>query len=174
LGAATRNAVLRRVQEIDALIRVQEQKSAALVLEQSLQDLGYRVEAVSETLFAEGGMLHFQRPGWGGYHVRLRVNNKEMHLNFNVVRAKNNDINHDADVQKKQDFIAEERWCAEFPRLLATLAARGLKLDVIRQLEAGELPVQEVDADRLPRFETETMPVRQNAPKRFDLPGETP
>jgi hypothetical protein len=172
LDAATRQAALRRVQEIDAVLHAQEQKAAALVLEQSLQDLGYQVESVSETLFAEGGMLHFQRAGWGGYHVRLRVNVKENHFNFNVVRAKNDDTNRDAAEQKKQDFIAEERWCAEFPRLLATLAARGLKLDVIRQLEAGELPVQEVDAQRLPHFAAETAPVRKTAPKRFNLPGE--
>ncbi|GHU44853.1 hypothetical protein AGMMS50289_14230 [Betaproteobacteria bacterium] len=74
-------------------------------------------------------------------------------------------------MQKKQDFIAEERWCAEFPRLLATLAARGLQLDVIRQLEAGELPVQEVDAQRLPDFAAEPEYVRKRAPKKFNLPG---
>ena len=173
LDAVTRDAVLRRVRDIDALIRAREQKSAARVLAQSLRDLGYQVEAVSETLFAEGGMLHFQRAGWGGYHVRLRVNSKEKHLNFNVVRAKNDDANHDVAAQKKQDFIAEERWCAEFPKLLATLAARGLKLDVIRQLEAGELPVQEVDAERLPNFATETVAARKNAPKHLGLSGET-
>ncbi|MDR1888469.1 MAG: hypothetical protein LBQ81_03680 [Zoogloeaceae bacterium] len=174
LDAATRKTVLRRVQEIDDIIYTREQKAAALVLEQSLQDLGYQVEAVSETLFAEGGMLHFQRSGWGGYHVRLRVNAKEKHFNFNVVRAKADDTQRDAAAQKKQDFIAEERWCAEFPRLLATLAARGLKLDIIRQLEAGDLPVQEVDAECLPRFATESAPARKTALKRFKLPGEKP
>ncbi|GHT94209.1 hypothetical protein AGMMS49545_15240 [Betaproteobacteria bacterium] len=171
LDAATRQTALRRVQEIDAVLQTQAQKATALVLAQSLQDLGYQVESVHETLFAEGGMVHFQRAGWGGYFVRLRVNVKEKHFNFNVVRAKNDDANRDADVQKKQDFIAEERWCAEFPRLLATLAARGLQLDVIRQLEAGELPVQEVDAQRLPDFAAEPEYVRKRAPKKFNLPG---
>jgi hypothetical protein len=174
LDAAMRQTITRRVQEIDEAIRAREGRAAALVLEQSLRDLGYQVEAVRETLFAEGGMLHFQRPGWGAYQVRLRVSVREKHFNFNVVRAKNDDANRDVAAQKKQDFIAEERWCAEFPRLLATLAARGLKLNIIRQLEAGELPVQEVDADRLPRFANEPEPMRRNAPKRLDLPKETP
>jgi hypothetical protein len=171
LDAATRQAASRRAEDIARALREQEEKAAAVVLEQSLRDLGYQVEEVGETLFAEGGMIHFQRPGWGDYQVRLRANVKEKNLNFNVVRAKSK-ANRDAAAQKKQDFIAEERWCSEFPKFLATLAARGLKLDVTRQLEAGELPVQEVDADRLPRFESETQERRKNTLKSMGVSGE--
>ncbi|MDR2112119.1 MAG: hypothetical protein LBQ62_03305 [Candidatus Accumulibacter sp.] len=165
LDAATREAALRRAEEIGRAAREQEAKAAAVVLEQSLRDLGYRVETVRETLFAEGGMIHFQRPGWGGHFVRLRANAKEKKVNFNVVRAPVDAEKSDAAARKRQDFMAEERWCAEFPKLLATLAARGLKLDVTRLLEAGELPVQEVAAERLPRFESETAPERKKTLK---------
>lgn len=151
-----------------------EAEAAAIVLEHSLQDLGYQVEAVSETLFVEGGMLHFQRPGWEGYYVRLRANVKEKTFNFNVVRARQESAaEEESAVRKRLDFMAEERWCAEFPRLLDTLAARGLKLDVTRRLEAGELPVQAVAPESLPRFEEGERARPRTAPRTMDLPGKS-
>jgi hypothetical protein len=126
-------------------------RAAALVLESSLEDLGYQVEGIDETLFSAGGIVHFQRPGWEGYYVRLRARADGATFNFNVVRAENAAAA-GSEAQARADFIAEERWCAEFPRLMATLAARGLNLTVTRRLEAGELPVQVVPADRLPDF----------------------
>ncbi|MDD3482639.1 hypothetical protein [Azovibrio restrictus] len=151
-----------------------EAEAAAIVLEHSLQDLGYQVEAVSETLFVEGGMLHFQRPGWEGYYVRLRANVKEKTFNFNVVRARQESAaEEESAVRKRLDFMAEERWCAEFPRLLDTLAARGLKLDVTRRLEAGELPVQAVAPESLPRFEEGERARPWTAPRTMDLPGKS-
>jgi hypothetical protein len=121
--------------------------AAALVLEQSLRDLGYEVDGIGETLFVEGGIAHFQKPGWRDYHVRLRVDAQRRAINFNVVRA-----GAPGEDRKHEDMLAEERWCAEFPRLQATLAAHGLRIDVTRQLGAGEVPVQVVDAAQLPQF----------------------
>lgn len=127
--------------------RAQEQEAAALVLEQSLRDLGYEVEAISHTLFSEGGVVHFQRPGWEDYHIRMRLSAGERTLNFNVVRPRGME---ESEQRKRLDFIAEERWCSEFPRLMQTLAARGIEFKVLRQLGAGELPVQAVDPASLP------------------------
>ena len=123
------------------------QEAAALVLEESLRDLGYEVETIEATLFAAGGTVHFRRPGWESYFVRLRVDAGERTVNFNVVRARGDE---ETAERKRQDVLAEDRWCAEFPRLMETLASRGLRLDVTRQLGAGELPVQVVDAAGLP------------------------
>lgn len=167
--------------EVEALARAwaaeqarQEAEAAALVLEQSLKDLGYQVDEVNETLFVEGGMLHFQRPGWEGYYVRLRANVKEKTFNFNVVRARQeSDAEEDSTMRKRLDFMAEERWCAEFPRLMDTLAARGLKLEVTRRLEAGELPVQTVARESLPRFEAPERVRSRAAPRTMDLPGKS-
>ena len=120
--------------------------AAALVLEQSLKDLGYEVEEIADTLFAAGGLAHFRKAGWGDYHVRLRVDAQRGAMNFNVVRAGTA-----GEDRRIEDMMAEERWCAEFPQLFATLAARGLKVEVTRLLQAGEVPVQVVDAASLPR-----------------------
>lgn len=123
------------------------QGAAALVLEESLRDLGYEVEPIAATLFAAGGTVHFRRPGWENYFVRLRVEAREQTVNFNVVRARGDE---ETAERKRLDALAEDRWCAEFARLMQTLDSRGLQLDVTRRLGAGELPVQVVDPARLP------------------------
>ena len=123
------------------------EKEAAAILEQSLRDLGYEVEDIEATLFVDGGTVHFHRPGWENYFVRLRVDPLEHTVNFNVVRARGDE---ETAERRRLDALAEDRWCAEFPRLMQTLAARGLQLDVTRRLSAGEVPVQVVDRAYLP------------------------
>jgi len=124
-----------------------EQEAAATVIEQSLRDLGYEVEDIEATLFVAGGTVHFRRPGWENYFVRLRVDPREQSVNFNTVRARGDE---ETAERRRLDALAEDRWCAEFPRLMQTLEARGLRLDVTRRLGAGELPVQVVDRADLP------------------------
>jgi len=124
------------------------QQASALILRHTLNELGYQVEEFSDTLFVDGGVVHFRRHDWGNNMVRLRVNDKTHAVNFNVVRAVQNAGNE----RSVLDHIAEDRWCAEFPALLKAMEARGLGLDVTRRLEAGELPVQQVDSALLPTF----------------------
>jgi hypothetical protein len=140
-------------------------QASALVLEQTLKDLGYQVEPVSDTLFVSGGVVHFRRPGWQDYQVRLRLNAGANTANFNVVRA----VDAGNNERSVLDHIAEDRWCAEFPALLQALADRGLNLEVTRRLEAGELPVQLVDRDKLPRFAEEETPRQSHAPLQKEL-----
>jgi hypothetical protein len=145
---------LRMQQHIDALQQRQVQEAGALIIEQSLKDLGYQIEEIGNTLFVEGGVVHFRRQGWGNHMVRMRISanaNAANTANFNVVRAVRQGDNEISVL----DHLAEDRWCAEFPALLAALAARGVHLNVTRRLAAGELPVQLVDAAKLPRFAEE-------------------
>jgi hypothetical protein len=138
-----------------------EQEAAAYVLEQSLRDLGYEVEDIEATLFCDGGVVHFRRPGWENYFVRMRVNPGERTANFNVVRASGDE---DTAERRRLDAVAEDRWCAEFPRLMETLASRGLAMDVTRRLEAGEVPVQVVDGASLPAVHGEDAQRPRSAP----------
>ena len=128
----------------------QLQEAAAIVLEQSLRDLGYAVEEIEETLFVDGGIAHFQRPEWGDYFIRLRIDPQRNAMNFNVVRAgtAGEDL-------RQEDMRAEERWCSDFPKLFETLQARGIPITVTRLLQAGEAPVQVVDTASLPVRSTE-------------------
>lgn len=129
-----------------------ERDAAAIVLEQSLRDLGYEVDDIDATLFVDGGTVHFTRRGWENYFVRMRLNPRERTANFNVVRASGDE---DTAERRRLDALAEDRWCAEFPRLMETLAARGISMDVRRRLAAGEIPVQVVESESLPRIHTE-------------------
>lgn len=124
------------------------QQASALILRHTLNELGYQVQEFSDTLFVEGGVVHFRRHDWGSYMVRLRANETTQTVNFNVIRA----VQDAGNERSVLDHIAEDRWCAEFPALLKALEARGLGLDVTRRLEAGELPVQQVDCALLPTF----------------------
>ncbi len=136
-----------------------DQEAAAQVLEQSLRDLGYEVEDIRSTLFVDGGTVNFRRAGWDRYFVRLRVSAEERTVNFNVVRARGDE---ETAERRRLDALAEDRWCAEFPALMRTLAARGLSLDVTRRLGAGEVPVQVVDPSTVPsiRDDGEAAPER--------------
>lgn len=150
----------RRLQLQVAEVRQRQLAEAqSLVLAQSLQDLGYQVETVSETLFVAGGVVHFRKPGWQDHMVRMRVDAKNGSANFNVIRAVEGQQNETTVL----DHLAEDRWCAEFPALLKALALRGIHLKVTRRLEAGEVPVQLVQKDKLPHFADEeaTRPTAQ-------------
>lgn len=136
------------------------QEATGVVVEQTLKELGYQVEPIAETIFVSGGLMHFRRADWGDYMVRLRADPKSRNVNFNVVRA--------VDVAQAEvselDHLAEDRWCAEFPALLKALEAQGVKLQVTRRLEAGEVPVQQVQRSQLPQFtDEEAAPGRRAA-----------
>jgi hypothetical protein len=146
---------------IESLQRRLVQEATATIVEQSLKDLGYQVEEVAHTLFVEGGVVHFRRPGWGDHMVRMRVDRQGGAANFNVVRAAGPGSNE----RSVLDHIAEDRWCTEFPALLNALEVRGVRLNVTRRLAAGELPVQLVERSKLPAFADEETAAR-SAPLR--------
>lgn len=141
------------------------QVATGVVIAQTLKDLGYQIEEIAETLFVDGGVTHFRRPGWGDHMVRLRADAQAGSINFNVVRA----VDGQANERSVLDHLAEDRWCAEFPTLMQALAARGVSLAVTRRLEAGELPVQLVARDRLPRFAEEEAGAPAAQPKAREM-----
>jgi hypothetical protein len=165
LDRALRDAAQAALDEAAADREREEQSAAAVVLQESLRDLGYEVEDIEATLFADGGAVHFRRAGWESYFVRLRIDPHEHTANFNVVRARGDE---ETAERRRQDALAEDRWCAEFPKLLQTLEARGLALAVTRRLEAGELPVQVVDGANLPPIAAEDEAPRA-APKSRNI-----
>lgn len=169
LDTPTRAIAKAALEEFKTTRQREEQEAISLVLEQSLRDLGYEVDDISQTLFVSGGMVHFQKQAWQNYHVRMRVNTAEKSVNFNVVRAQSSG---DAAQDKRLDYLAEDRWCAEFPALLKTLEARGVKLNVTRLLQAGEVPVQVVDAATLPSARAEEERYKTAAAKQMRLDGK--
>jgi len=162
LANELRHAVQMR---LAAAEREQVQVATALVIEQTLKDLGYQVEEIPQTLFVAGGVVHFRRAGWGDYLVRLRADAAASTINFNVIRA----VEAGSNERTSLDHLAEDRWCAEFPALLRALEARGIGLSVTRRLAAGELPVQLVDRTRLPSFADEQEDRPRAQPKAREI-----
>lgn len=144
----------------------QVQRASAIVLDQSLRELGYQVEEVSDTLFVDGGIVHFRRQDWGSYMVRMRIDAMTSTANFNVIRA----VAAGENERSVLDHLAEDRWCAEFPALLKAMGERGLNLTVTRRLEAGELPVQLVERGKLPRFADSDTAAPDHKPLTRELP----
>ena len=127
-----------------------EQAAAALVLQESLRRPGLRRRGDrSHTRSPRAAPRTSGAAAGEKYHVRLRVDPRERTVNFNVVRARGDE---ETAERRRLDALAEDRWCAEFPHLLRTLASRGLELDVTRRLGARDVPVQVVDGTRLPEL----------------------
>lgn len=142
---------LRVHQQLKAAQAKALNEATALVIEQSLKDLGYQVEDVAHTLYVEGGAVHFRRPGWGNYLVRMRLDFQRHSANFNVIRT----VDEGDNERSVRDHLAEDRWCSEFPALMQALEARGVMFNVTRRIEPGDLPVQLVHRDKLPQFSDE-------------------
>jgi DNA repair exonuclease SbcCD ATPase subunit len=123
---------------------------AAAILGATLRDLGYEVDGIAQTLFAEGGAVHFQARGWNDYFMRLRVSPDRQTLHFNMVRSA------DAPTSAARDLEMEQQWCRGYPELMKTLAARGIETEPLRAVAAGSFAVQAVLPDSLPRRQKST------------------
>ena len=63
MDAALREAAEHTLATAAADRERREQEAATLVLQESLRDLGYEVDGIGETLFVDGGVVHFQPHG---------------------------------------------------------------------------------------------------------------
>jgi hypothetical protein len=142
--------------KLEAAAQVRRDAHAAEILEDTLRDLGYEVEGIAQTLFAEGGTVFFQGKGWNEYYMRLRVSPERGSLHFNMVRAA------DTVAPAQRDPEMEQQWCAGYPELMRTLAARGIAATPLRALAAGALAVEQVQRNALPKPQSRTE--RQAAP----------
>lgn len=126
---------------------------AAGILRSALEDLGYEVEPIAETLFVDGGTIHFRKPDWeGSYAVRLRVDPRRDMLNFNMIRV-SDDESSDRGIQQKQDIAMENSWCKEFDRMQSVIHDRGIDTKVTRRVNAGALPVLKIGPESVnPEF----------------------
>jgi hypothetical protein len=125
-----------------------DRQYAATVTAQVLSDLGYEVEGGLATLFVAGGTVHFHKPDWDDYWVRLRVDPARDQINFNVVRAVDGEDKptREAEVRDKE---MEEKWCTQFQQVLDALHQRGVASNVLRRERPGEFPVQVVRDGKL-------------------------
>ncbi|MFZ4789586.1 MAG: hypothetical protein ACOYMW_01575 [Candidatus Competibacteraceae bacterium] len=125
------------------------QRAVAEILSESLEELGYEVDRGFSTLFVEGGVVHVQRPSWGDYYVRLRVNAGEQHLNFNLIRIAEPGSDNTRELQRR-DQEMEETWCPDYYQLMQRLNEQGIRNQRVRAQLPGSLPVQVVSDSAIP------------------------
>jgi hypothetical protein len=118
----------------------EERRMVQYAVEETLGELGYEVGGAFGTLFVEGGSVFVQRPSWGEYFVRWRVDDERGEVNTNVVRAPGENDESSVD-RPRRDREIEEAWCGDVARLREALAARGVHASLTRATPAGELPV---------------------------------
>jgi hypothetical protein len=100
--------------------------------------------------------------------VRLRVDPAQRSINFNVVRASGDA---DSAERRRQDVLAEDRWCASSRSSCRRSRRVGSSSPVTRELDAGAVPVQVVDAASLPRIAQEDDAAPRAAPKARPIPS---
>jgi hypothetical protein len=142
-----------RIQQLNQHHHRREEQDAARryaqrVIGETLEELGYDVETGFATLFVEGGVTHIQKPEWGDYYVRLRVEPNAGDLNLNVVRVSEGRAAA-SNEQAQRDREMEESWCAAHRELLQRLEQRGIASQPARALAPGELPVPTVQPDAI-------------------------
>lgn len=121
----------------------EERRTVQRALGEVLSGLGYEVGDTFETLFVDGGSVYVQRPSWGEYFVRWRVDGESGEANTNVVRAPSADGESAVD-RARRDREIEEAWCSDAAGLRAALAERGIDANLLRAMPAGALPVPEL------------------------------
>lgn len=157
LKSQTQSAIIDLEQKQLQEAQQKDQADAADILSDVFQDLGYEIEPISHTLFAEGGTIHFRQPGWDkNYYVRMKVQPEHNSANFNMVRTEEGST--DTQVQKSQDTKMENAWCGDpamgFKRIQKVAKDRGLVFDCFRQIQPGQLAVQVVTKDSVALAET--------------------
>ncbi|MEI6209727.1 MAG: hypothetical protein WCP20_23325 [Desulfuromonadales bacterium] len=144
-GTASMDAILRA--DAEKIIAARDQEEAGEIAREALGELGYDVSGEFSTLFVKGGMVHFQKPGWKNYYVRMRVNPDEHYFNLNMVRIGEPDESRE---QKVSDTGMEHTWCGDYKRLLEEFTRHGIASRNTRAFDPGAVAVQAVSADQIP------------------------
>lgn len=117
--------------------------AAAVVLESTLHELGYATDSIQNTLFAEGGTIHYQRSYWGGYYMQLRLLPSLSQANFSLVRVGQDDPT--ADAARQAEYCSEEN----LREIREALEQQGIRLTVKHANEPGAVRVPTIQESDL-------------------------
>lgn len=104
------------------------QRATAKILNDTLSGLGYEVEPVGDSIFTEGGKVHFRKSDWDdGYCVKLNVSGDR--INFNMQKA--------VESGRDMDEALEQGWKSEFEEVQEKLGEAGIRITIDRVCEPG-------------------------------------
>jgi hypothetical protein len=112
-------------------------RKAAEILQTTLAGMGYQVESIKESLFVDGGAIHFRNDAWNdGYCVNLTVKDERIFF----------DMQRDIECGKSEDEAVEQQWKSEFYKVRDALDKDGIRItDLKVHAEPGKFAVPLVD-----------------------------
>lgn len=125
------------LREAHKAIEDARKKKAAEILQNTLAGMGYQVEAIKESLFVDGGAIHFRNNAWNdGYCVNLTVKNERIYF----------DMQRDIECGRAVDEAVEQQWKSEFYKVRDALDKDGIRItDLKVHAEPGKFAVPLVD-----------------------------
>jgi len=110
---------------------------AAEILQTTLAGMGYQVESIKESLFVDGGAIHFRNDAWNdGYCVNLTVKDERIYF----------DMQRDIECGRAQDEAVEQQWKSEFYKVRDALDKADIKITDVRvHAEPGKFAVPLVE-----------------------------
>jgi len=112
-------------------------RRAADILQSTLAGMGYQVESIKESLFVDGGAIHFRNDAWNdGYCVNLTVKDERIYF----------DMQRDIECGRAEDEAVEQQWKSEFYKVRDALDKDGIRItDLKVHAEPGKFAVPLVD-----------------------------
>jgi hypothetical protein len=135
----------QRVQAVALAARKRADRGyAGQIIREEFERIGYQVEQGFQTIFARGGTIHLRKPDMKEYAARMRVDEGEGKLDFQVVRSGGTG---DTATQERllRDRETEEAWCADLAHVMAALDRRNVRSRIAHRVAAGAERVLVVD-----------------------------
>jgi len=129
--AVTRSAEVAELakQSNELMQREADRQLIAISIRQTLENLGYEVESIGSTLFAEDGRLYATKPHWDGHFAEIRRGEA---LNEDQIKARcvklPSAIRASSEAEDTQRDI---EWCDDLHLAMRNLNEQGIELDVI-------------------------------------------
>jgi len=138
-------------------ILLKEQRSKTRLLAETtvhtLEDMGYTVSGIEDTVFARNGELYAMLPDYPDHAMRFSFDPGSSHFSSAPVRIREEEQvigEADAREMQKEDKEFDAHWCGNTHLdAKARLQKRGIPIRYNRNHEAGELELEQVDAQVL-------------------------
>jgi hypothetical protein len=128
---------------------------ASNILIAGLEELGYEIRGIEETLFVNGGEFYFRNDNgphaWDPhYYVRGKVNPKNKKVTF-LMGYEGKTLH-----SKEQDYRVEEQFCSELGDLQESLEQNNVQVTIEELIMPGEGGLIEIDINEVLKMKPNT------------------
>lgn len=114
--------------DAEAAHKEETRKFIAANLEQALQNLGYDVEPIAHTMFAQGGKIYASKPAWNGHFIEISPGSdaNSDRLSARCVKPPTQILA----TTDTADRVVEAEWCQDLHFSMRDLKATGIALNI--------------------------------------------